>query len=187
MLTLLPPPWPPDSDVSMWLVSGSDLISCSCLISNLPPLAFDSLPELLAPVAPGWESSSSSRAAASSAAICELSADELDRLTELLLMVVVLVALILLLLLLLVVVVADEEDAVVLVLLLPDDADVVVVGPLEAVLVMEAAVLLRTALSAGGVEIGMGDEMGGGGGVGSGAEAISADTFGVFGVLTGGG
>lgn len=107
---------------------------------------------------------------------------------ELLLMVVVLAALILLLLLLLVVLVVEEvEDAVVLVLLLPDDADVVVVGPLEAVLVMEAAVLLSTALSAGGVEIGMGDEMGGGGGVGSGADAISADTFGVFGVLTGGG
>lgn len=64
-------------------------------------------------------------------------------------------------------------------------ADVVVVGPLEAVLVMEAE--LSTALSAGGVEIGMGDEMGGGGGVGSGAEAMSADTLGVFGVLTGGG
>lgn len=82
----------------------------------------------------------------------------------------------------------------------PDDAVVVVAGPLEAVLVIEAIedaavvrpllllllLLLVNAPSAGGVEIGIGDEIGGGG-VGSGADAINADTLGVFGVLTGGG
>lgn len=85
-----------------------------------------------------------------------------------------------------------DEDGVVLPVL-PEEAVVVVVGPLDAVLVTEAAVvvagmllLLDRAPMAGGVEIGMGDEIGGGG-VGSGTEAINADTFGVFGVLTGGG
>lgn len=107
----------------------------------------------------------------------------MDLLTEVVVVLVALILLLLLLLLLLVVEVAAEDEVVLVAM--PLLADVVVVGPLEAVLVMEAE--LRAALSAGGVEIGMGDEMGGGGGVGSGADAISADTFGVFGVLTGGG
>lgn len=102
-----------------------------------------------------------------------------------------------LLLLLLVVVLAFEEGVVFVALI--DDAVVVVVGPLEAVLVMDAVegvvvgvppqlllLLVVNAPSAGGVEIGIGDAIGGGG-VGSGAEAINAETFGVFGVLTGGG
>lgn len=146
-------------------------------------MALDSLAEVFAPEpVPGWESSSWSRAAASRAAICELSEDDEDRFTVLLLVVVV-----------------DEggmaEEGVVLVVL-PEEAVVVVVGPLEAVLVIGAAdvvaggalllLLLDRAPRAGGVEIGIGDEIGGGG-VGSGAEAIKADTFGVFGVLTGGG
>lgn len=102
--------------------------------------------------------------------------------------------------LLLVVVLVDEggmaEEGVVLVVVLPVEAVVVVVGPLEAVLVIGVAdvvaggalllLLLDRAPRAGGVEIGIGDEIGGGG-VGSGAEAIKADTFGVLGVLTGGG
>lgn len=87
-----------------------------------------------------------------------------------------------------------DEDGVVLPVL-PEEAVVVVVGPLDAVLVTEVAdvvagmlllLLLDRAPMAGGVEIGIGDEIGGGG-VGSGAEAIKVDTFGVFGVLTGGG
>lgn len=99
--------------------------------------------------------------------------------------------------LVLVVAVVRDDEGVVLVVL-PVEAVVVVVGPLEAVLVIgvpDAAVggagvllllLLDSPPRAGGVEIGIGDEIGGGG-VGSGADAIRADTFGVFGVLTGGG
>lgn len=89
-----------------------------------------------------------------------------------------------------------RDDGVVLVAP-PVEAVVVVIGALEAVLVIGvpdavrgAGVLLLLLLDspprAGGVEIGIGDEIGGGG-VGSGADAIRADTFGVFGVLTGGG
>lgn len=89
--------------------------------------------------------------------------------------------------------VMDEEGVVLVVL--PEEAVVVVVGPLDAVLVIGVAdvvagvlllLLLDNAPRAGGVEIGIGDEIGGGG-VGSGADAIKADTFGVLGVLTGGG
>lgn len=89
--------------------------------------------------------------------------------------------------------VMDEEGVVQVVL--PEEAVVVVVGPLDAVLVIGVAdvvagvlllLLLDNAPRAGGVEIGIGDEIGGGG-VGSGADAIKADTFGVLGVLTGGG
>lgn len=89
--------------------------------------------------------------------------------------------------------VTDDEGVVLVVL--PEEAVVVVVGPLDAVLVIEAVdvvagilllLLLDSAPRAGGVEIGIGDEIGGGG-VGSGAAAIKADTFGVLGVLTGGG
>lgn len=89
--------------------------------------------------------------------------------------------------------VMDEEGIVLVVL--PEEAVVVVVGPLDAVLVIGVAdvvagvlllLLLDNAPRAGGVEIGIGDEIGGGG-VGSGADAIKADTFGVLGVLTGGG
>lgn len=89
--------------------------------------------------------------------------------------------------------VMDEEGVVLVVL--PEEAVVVVVGPLDAVLVIRVAdvvagvlllLLLDNAPRAGGVEIGIGDEIGGGG-VGSGADAIKADTFGVLGVLTGGG
>lgn len=97
-----------------------------------------------------------------------------------------------------VVVLVDEggmDDEGVVLVVLPEEAVVVVVGPLDAVLVIGAAevvagilllLLLDKAPRAGGVEIGIGDEIGGGG-VGSGAEVIKADTFGVLGVLTGGG
>lgn len=90
----------------------------------------------------------------------------------------------------------EVRDDVVLAVL-PVEAVVVVVGPLEAVLVMGVPdavggtgvlllLLSDSPPSAGGVEIGIGDEIGGGG-VGSGAEPRRADTFMVFGVLTGGG
>lgn len=102
------------------------------------------------------------------------------------------------LLLAVVVVLLDEgvmDDEGVVLVLHPEEAVVVVVGPLDAVLVIGAIevaagalllLLLDNAPRAGGVEIGIGDEIGGGG-VGSGADAIKADTFGVLGVLTGGG
>lgn len=90
-------------------------------------------------------------------------------------------------------------DDVVVFDIFPDAAAVVVVvGPLEAVLVMEAEeavikgpllllqLLVLNPPNAGGVEIGIGDAIAGGG-VRSGTDAIRADTFGVFGVLTGGG
>lgn len=97
-----------------------------------------------------------------------------------------------------VVVLVDEggmDDEGVVLVVPPEEAVVVVVGPLDAVLVIGAAevvagilllLLLDKAPRAGGVEIGIGDEIGGGG-VGSGAEVNKADTFGVLGVLTGGG
>lgn len=104
-----------------------------------------------------------------------------------------------LLLLAVMVVLVDEaimDDEGVVLVLHPEEAVVVVVGPLDAVLVIGWAtelvagllllLLLDNAPRAGGVEIGIGDEIGGGG-VGSGADAIKADTFGVLGVLTGGG